>query len=176
MDTGSARRTTIASTCCAVAGGIGAVACSLSMTLAALGIIGTAAAASGSMANMGSGSSGQTASSGLFGSLIRFLNQEADEAAKESARGCLAAAPGTHVGHGAGGGSRGTDDPQGGERHAERARHGADSAGDGATGRRDRRSPSGTCIHPAPLRRDARPLRPDGLAVLRLAALVCLRS
>jgi hypothetical protein len=75
MDTGSARRTTIASTCCAVAGGIGAVACSLSMTLAALGIIGTAAAASGSMANMGSGSSGQTASSGLFGSLIRFLVQ-----------------------------------------------------------------------------------------------------
>src|SRR5260370_41171261 len=75
MDTGSARRTTIASTCCAVAGGIGAVACSLSMTLAALGIIGTAAAASGSMANMGSGSSGQTASSGFFGSLIRFLLQ-----------------------------------------------------------------------------------------------------
>src|SRR5258708_28678349 len=75
MDTGSARRTTIASTCWAVAGGIGAVACSLSMTLAALGIIGTAAAASGSMANMGSGSSGQTASSGLFGSLIRFLVQ-----------------------------------------------------------------------------------------------------
>jgi hypothetical protein len=75
MDTGSARRTTIVSTCCAVAGGIGAVACALSMTLAALGIIGTAAAASGSMANMGSGSSGQTASSGLFGSLIRFLVQ-----------------------------------------------------------------------------------------------------
>jgi hypothetical protein len=45
------------------------------MTLAALGIIGTAAAASGTMANMGSGSSGQTASSGLFGSLIRFLVQ-----------------------------------------------------------------------------------------------------
>jgi hypothetical protein len=45
------------------------------MTLAALGIIGTAAAASGSMANMGSGSSDQTASSGLFGSLIRFLVQ-----------------------------------------------------------------------------------------------------
>ena len=73
MDTGSDRRTTIVSTCCAVAGGMGAVACSLSMTLAALGIIGTAAAASGSMANMGSGSSGQTASSGLIGSLIRFL-------------------------------------------------------------------------------------------------------
>ncbi len=72
MDTGSARRTTIVSTCCAVAGGIGALACSLSMTLAAVGIIGTAAAASGSMANMGSGSSGQTASSGLVGSLIRF--------------------------------------------------------------------------------------------------------
>ncbi len=54
------------------------MACSLSMTLAALGIIGTAAAASGSMAGMegmGSGSSGQTASSGLFGSLIRFLIQ-----------------------------------------------------------------------------------------------------
>jgi hypothetical protein len=75
METGSARRTTIVSICCAVAGGIGAVACSLSMTLAAVGIIGTAAAASGSMANMGSGSSGQTASSGLFGSLIRFLVQ-----------------------------------------------------------------------------------------------------
>jgi hypothetical protein len=75
MDTGSARRTTIVSTCCAVAGGIGAVACSLSMTLAALGIIGTAAAASGSMANMGSGSSGQPASSGLVRSLIRFLVQ-----------------------------------------------------------------------------------------------------
>ncbi len=51
------------------------MACSVSMTLAALGIIGTAAAASRSMANMGSGSSGQTASSGLFGSLIRFLVQ-----------------------------------------------------------------------------------------------------
>jgi hypothetical protein len=48
------------------------------MTLAALGIIGTTAAASGSIAGMegmGSGSSGQTASSGLFGSLIRFLVQ-----------------------------------------------------------------------------------------------------
>jgi hypothetical protein len=78
MDSGSGRRTTIVSTCCAVAGGIGAVACSLSMALAALGIIGTAAAASGStagMEGMGSGSSGQTASSGRFGSLIRFLVQ-----------------------------------------------------------------------------------------------------
>jgi hypothetical protein len=74
MDTGSARRKTIVSTCCAVAGGIGAVACSLSMTLAAVGIIGTAAAASGSMAGM-EGSRGQTASSGRFGSLIRFLVQ-----------------------------------------------------------------------------------------------------
>jgi hypothetical protein len=48
------------------------------MTLAAVGIIGTAAATSGSVAGMqgmGSGSSGQTASSGLFGSLIRFLVQ-----------------------------------------------------------------------------------------------------
>jgi hypothetical protein len=75
MDSGSGRRTTIVSTCCAVVGGIGAVACSLSMTLAAWGIIGTVAAASGSMANMDSGSSGQTASSGRFGSLIRFLVQ-----------------------------------------------------------------------------------------------------
>jgi hypothetical protein len=72
METGSDRRTAIVSTCCAVAGGIGAVACALSMMLAAVGIIGATAAASGSMANMGSGSS-QTASSGVVGSFIRFL-------------------------------------------------------------------------------------------------------
>ncbi len=78
MDTGSNRRTKIVSTCCAVVGGVGAVACSVSMTLAALGVIGTAAAASGSVAGMegmGSSSSGQPASSGLLGNLIRFLVQ-----------------------------------------------------------------------------------------------------
>ncbi len=78
MATAYDRRTKIVSTCCAVAGGFGAVACSVSMTLAALGLVGTAAAASGSMADMermGSGSSGQTGSSGLFSSLVRFLVQ-----------------------------------------------------------------------------------------------------
>jgi hypothetical protein len=48
------------------------------MTLAAMGIIGSAAAASGSitgMEGMGSGSSGQPASRGLVVSLIRFLVQ-----------------------------------------------------------------------------------------------------
>ncbi|SRR6266852_4752182 len=78
MDTDSDRRTKIVSTCCAVAGGFGAVACSVSMTLAALGVIGTAAAASGSMAGMEgmrSGNSVQTASSGPIGSLVRFLVQ-----------------------------------------------------------------------------------------------------
>ncbi len=78
MDTGSDRRTKIVSTCCAVAGGLGAVACSVSMTLAALGIIGTGAAASGSLAGMegmGAGNSGQPASSGPVSSLIRFLVQ-----------------------------------------------------------------------------------------------------
>ena len=55
---------------------MGALACSV--TLAALGIIGTAASASGSiagMAGMGATTSGQTASTGLFGSLVRFLGQ-----------------------------------------------------------------------------------------------------
>ena len=78
MSRGSDRRTKIVSTCCAVAGGVGALACSVTMTLAALGVIGLAAAASGSMAGMegmGSGSSGQTSSSGLLGSLVRFLVQ-----------------------------------------------------------------------------------------------------
>ncbi len=78
MDTGSDRRTTIVSICCAVAGGFGAVACSVSMTLAALGIIGTAATASGSMVGMGgmsAGNSGQPASSGPLGIPIRFLVQ-----------------------------------------------------------------------------------------------------
>ncbi len=78
MDTDSDRRAKIVSTCCAVAGGLGAVACSVSMTLAAVGLVGTAAAASGSLAGMegmGLGSGGQTASSGLFASLVRFLVQ-----------------------------------------------------------------------------------------------------
>ena len=78
MDTDSDRRRKIVSTCCAVAGGLGAAACSVTMTLAALGVIGAAAAASGStagMEGMGSGSGGQTASSGLFGNLLRFLVQ-----------------------------------------------------------------------------------------------------
>ena len=76
MATDSDRRATIVSTCCAVAGGLGAVACSVSMTLAAVGLVGTTAAASGSIAGMegmGSTSSGQTASSGLISSLVRFL-------------------------------------------------------------------------------------------------------
>lgn len=76
MDTGSDRRTKIVSSCCAVAGGLGAVACSLSMTLAALGIVGTAAAASGSvagMAGMDSGTFGQPAASGPIVSFIRVL-------------------------------------------------------------------------------------------------------
>ena len=78
MDKGSDQRARFVSTCCAVAGGLGALACSVSMTLAALGIIGTAASASGSiagMAGMSATTSGQTASSGLFGSLVRFLVQ-----------------------------------------------------------------------------------------------------
>lgn len=76
MSRGSDRRTKIVSTCCAVAGGVGALACSVSMTLAALGVIGLAAVASGAgMEGMGSGSSGQTSSSGLLGSLVRFLVQ-----------------------------------------------------------------------------------------------------
>ena len=78
MNTDSDRRAKIVSTCCAVVGGLGAVACSVSMTLAAVGLIGTAAAASGSiggMEGMGSGSNGQPASSGFFGSLVRFLVQ-----------------------------------------------------------------------------------------------------
>ncbi len=78
MDTDSDRRARIVATCCAVAGGFGAVACSVSMTLAALGIFGSAAAASGSMLGMGgmdAGDSGEPASSGPLGSLIRFLVQ-----------------------------------------------------------------------------------------------------
>ncbi len=78
MGTDSDRRARIVSTCCAVAGGFGALACSVSMTLAALGLLGTAAAASGSMVGMGgmgAGNSGELASSGPSGSLVRFLIQ-----------------------------------------------------------------------------------------------------
>jgi len=76
MDTDSNRRAKIVSTCCAVVGGVGAVACSISMTLAALGIIGTAAAASGSMAGMDRmriGNGGLSASGGPVNSLITLI-------------------------------------------------------------------------------------------------------
>ncbi len=78
MNTDSRRRAKLASTCCAVAGGLGVLACSVSMILVTVGLVGTAAAASGSiagMAGMGSTSSGRTASSGLFGNLVSFLVQ-----------------------------------------------------------------------------------------------------
>lgn len=78
MDTNSDRQAKIVSTCCAVAGGLGAVACSVSMTLATLGIIGTAAAASGSMVGMermGIGNGGVPPSGGPVGSLVRLLIQ-----------------------------------------------------------------------------------------------------
>jgi len=76
--TSAGQGTKIVSTCCAVAGGLGAVACSVSMSLSALGVIGTAAAASGfiaGMEGMGTGDNGQPASSGPVASLIRFLVQ-----------------------------------------------------------------------------------------------------
>jgi hypothetical protein len=75
MNSEAGRRAQIASTCCAVAGGLGAIACSVSMILATVGLVGTAAAASGSVAGMaGMGSTrSQTAPSGLFGNVLSFL-------------------------------------------------------------------------------------------------------
>ncbi len=78
MNTRAGRRAKIVSTCCAVAGGFGALACSVSMILVTVGLVGAAAAASGSiagMAAMGSTSSGQTPSNGLFSSTVRLLVQ-----------------------------------------------------------------------------------------------------
>jgi len=76
MISDAGRRAKIVSTCCVVAGGFGALACSVSMVLVTAGLVGTAAAASGSiagMAGMGSTSSGHSASSGIVGSLVRLL-------------------------------------------------------------------------------------------------------
>ena len=73
----ASQQSRLVSTCCAVAGGIGAFACAVSMVLAALGIAGTAAAASGSMAGM-SGVGNRPTGAGAGGSsnaALAFLLQ-----------------------------------------------------------------------------------------------------
>ncbi len=75
MRTGS--RVTLASRCCAAAGVVGSLACSISMALAAFGLAGTALSAGGSMAGMqGTGSGASTASKpSLPVGVIAFLVQ-----------------------------------------------------------------------------------------------------
>ena len=73
MDPVSDRLAKVVSTCCAVVGGVGALACSVSMTLAAVGVVG-AAAVSGSMAGM-SGHTIQPGSTSPVSSPVRFLIQ-----------------------------------------------------------------------------------------------------
>ncbi len=70
-------RSRLVSRCCAAAGIVGSLACSISMTLAALGLAGTALSAGSSMAGMqGMGAVGSSASTpGPLTGMIAFLVQ-----------------------------------------------------------------------------------------------------
>ncbi len=69
--------TALVSRCCAAAGALGSLACSTSMILAALGLVGSAVAAGSSLADMpGMGSTATTASQpGPLAGLLAFLVQ-----------------------------------------------------------------------------------------------------
>ncbi len=69
--------TTLVSQCCAAAGALGSLACSTSMILVALGLVGSAVSAGSSLVDMpGMGSTGTTASQpGPLAGLLAFLVQ-----------------------------------------------------------------------------------------------------
>ncbi len=77
MSSHDTSRSTLVSRCCAAAGIVGSLVCSISMTLTVLGLAGTALSAGSSMAGMrGIGAGGSSATTpGPLAGLIAFLVQ-----------------------------------------------------------------------------------------------------